>query len=726
MVECPSRPLVMAPGPSPRPGVGASPPRLHPLTVWVRQRFRAVRLSPWELGFLGVVATAATIFAAISFARYWAFDSRTFDLGYYFQTYENVARGIVPPLVPHVSPIVYLFVPLLLAFPAPSTLLVLQAAAVAASGLPLYWLALESTGRERLAFVVGTAYLAGFLPLSLTWFDFHVETFLPLFLLAALYARRRSHVLGFLVALGLALFTIEAAVLLAFALAVLLLLNARFSKSISTEARLRDRRLSVLTATLAGGWTAVLVALAALFPAATIGLSTGLAPISHGAISGGVGLAGLTGLFTNALSSVLPNLAVDSGSKAAYVLLLLGCFGFLSLAGELVELGPAALWFTFVAVTYQTSYFAFGNEFPSYALPFIAAAATSALGRAYRSRLVLPAAFQSLRSLRPARRIRANAGSIAVCFLLVGMLATSAVSDPLRPAPLAADPQGTFGLPVLTAHEVLLHDVIASLPMGAVVVTTNDIFPEISADPNARYLPISPAGLYQSSLEAAEAEQLEGAQYVLLDYTQDWTNAAIAALTLNLTGFQLAEAGGGIRLYERSPTSLSTAWVGPEQSLLPPAEFTPAAAHFNGSSPSILSYAAQPDGSMVPLWFGPNFYNIAPGEYSITAEVSATGPATRAGFTLKVQFVPELLVQSVVQISPHLWSAQFSLVAEPAQEMVLSLSSVPTTATQQVQYSALRFNWTGPGALELVGEDASEGVAVNFYGATVQNVEDPL
>jgi uncharacterized membrane protein len=696
------------------------------VSVWFHTLWKQLEISRWELAFMGVVAAAATAFAGISFARYWAFDSRTWDLGYYTQIYLGVARGAYPPLLPHISPIVYLFVPVLLAFPAPSTLLVIQAAAVAGSGFPLYWLTRESTHREDVAFIVGTAYLAGFLPLSLTWFDFHIETLLPLFFLATLYARRRSHTPGFVAGLGFALGATEASVPLILVLSVSLFLSARFSRTSSPDVRRRDGRLSMMAAAIAGAWIVVLLVLFVLVPDSALTLSELLGPVSHNAVPGPLGLNSLPILFAGTFGALLQNLLTDLPAKVVYLLLLLGAFGFLSVLGDAVEVAPGLLWIVFVFASYDPSIFAFGNQFASYGIPFVAAAATSALGRIYSGAPVLLTRWRRLVSGRSLRRLRGSSGSIALSVLLVGLLLTSAVGDPLRPSPLAADPQGTFGPPTLTSHEALLHDVIAGLPPRAVIVTTNNLFPEVSADPNARSFLNSPALMRNSSLEAADQSLLQGAQYVLLDYTQDWTNAAAVALMLNLSGFDVVEAGQGIRLYERSQDAGPISWIAPERTYFSPGDFIPSEATFNSSSGGSLSYSPRPTTLPPWLWFGPNFYNIAPGHYSFTATVSAVSTNRSAGFALEVVFVPEVLVETVVQLAPHLWQTRFFVTVDQAEQQTLCWLRVPATSSAQLQFPVLPFNWTGPGELALIGEQPTPNVAVNFYGATLQNVQDPL
>lgn len=76
-------------------------------------------------------------------------------------------------------------------------------------------------------------------------------------------------------------------------------------------------------------------------------------------------------------------------------------------------------------------------------------------------------------------------------------------------------------------------------------------------------------------------------------------------------------------------------------------------------------------------------------------------------------------------ISPDLWPAQSSLVQDYTEETTLTQVIVSATPSVHLQLPVLRFNRSGPGALVLVTEDPSTGVAINLYAGTLQNFDDP-
>jgi uncharacterized membrane protein len=155
---------------------------------------RHVRVALW-----GAIAAYAVGFSALSVLRHRAFSTGRFDLGNMVQAVWATAHGHplavtnlrgdqVSRLSAHVDPILVLFAPLWWAWPSPSMLLVVQAAAVALGALPAFWLALKHLGSERAALGFALAYL---LYPALQWMtlsEFHpVALATPLMLFAIWY-----------------------------------------------------------------------------------------------------------------------------------------------------------------------------------------------------------------------------------------------------------------------------------------------------------------------------------------------------------------------------------------------------------------------------------------------------------------------------------------------------------------------------------------------------------
>lgn len=164
---------------------------------------RAARRAPYAL-----TAALFLAYAVLSVTRHRRMEESSWDLGIFEQAVRAYA-WLQPPLVDlkgpgsnilgdHFSPVIALIAPLYRVFPTPLTLLVVQAALIALSALPVTRASAKLLGRAR-GLALGAAY-------GLSWgiqravdFEFHEICFaVPLlaFALEALLARRWRAVLG--------------------------------------------------------------------------------------------------------------------------------------------------------------------------------------------------------------------------------------------------------------------------------------------------------------------------------------------------------------------------------------------------------------------------------------------------------------------------------------------------------------------------------------------------
>jgi uncharacterized membrane protein len=129
----------------------------------------------------GVTTLWAAVFATAAVVGQQMFLLRRYDLGNFTQAVWATAHGHllevtevgglqVSRLGIHVDPIIVLLVPLWWVWPSPLLLLLVQAVALAAGALPLFWLARKYLGSEREAGLVAAAYL---LCPSIGWNAFH-------------------------------------------------------------------------------------------------------------------------------------------------------------------------------------------------------------------------------------------------------------------------------------------------------------------------------------------------------------------------------------------------------------------------------------------------------------------------------------------------------------------------------------------------------------------------
>jgi uncharacterized membrane protein len=167
------------------------------LRGWATGLYRRIERFSIQTWILIFFTTAyVEIFSWFSYLRYLGFLTNAWDLGIFQQALWNSGHGggllyytVELPwnttgsfLGVHFSPILLLLIPIYTALPGPLTLMVIQSLAVGASAFPMYRLAARRIGpwpglALALIFVMSPEMLGGVL------FDFHVESFIPLFAL---------------------------------------------------------------------------------------------------------------------------------------------------------------------------------------------------------------------------------------------------------------------------------------------------------------------------------------------------------------------------------------------------------------------------------------------------------------------------------------------------------------------------------------------------------------
>ncbi|MGZ3698938.1 MAG: DUF2079 domain-containing protein, partial [Bdellovibrionota bacterium] len=230
--------------------LGALTALVHRLVDWQRSLFYRAGLRAWKFWnarlassplktLLAASLGMGALWSLASLRRHWAFESHSFDLGIFTNTLWNLVHGhgyVSSPkdginlFQDHQSPILMMFAPLFALFPAPETLLIAQALALAASGAVLFGLARPYFARGH--------WLPAALPI-LYWlyrpvrnanaFDFHPEVLmLPFFLTGLWLGQRRQRLarVGAVVAFLLALACKESAGVVAVGLGAAWMLGA--------------------------------------------------------------------------------------------------------------------------------------------------------------------------------------------------------------------------------------------------------------------------------------------------------------------------------------------------------------------------------------------------------------------------------------------------------------------------------------------------------------------
>lgn len=679
------------------------------------------------IGLLSGVGLFTVFLGWVWSLRYWSFHTNAWDMGAYFQAmyttlfdhrlfyYTNdLPAGTHGYLfAAHFSPFLFLLLPAFALAPTPSGLLVLQALGLALGAIPVYFLARMYLHSGLWAALFAAVYLLSPLTMGTGWFDFHPEAFLPVTALTTFYLYERRWFYPFLAAWLLTLSVIETAAPLLLTFAVVGLVSAIWERRKTPPDEFRTNlQFLISAAALALVWYAVSAAVVlSLSPA---GGTFGAAYRESWSILGATSIPDVFLRAVLAPGAAGAAVMYQASTKGLYLIILFGSFVFLPFAGRFKYLLPALLWIALAVLSNNYSYFVINDQYVAYVLPFLVAAAITGLARLREADFRWPALGRHLPSIGAA--------------LVIGLVCVSATSSPFLPTPAISFGPVSHGIPIVTEHDELLHEVIGLIPPGASVLTTSLMFPEVANRPDAYVSPVSSLFLHPLTFESVVGQYVNESQYVLVDYLVDYEGAVILTGAANLTGFGLEAAAQGAYLYDRG-------WTGPPR-LWVPYTFATAGGNLTPEIASVDRSVTTPWGPTLyhpptdqpgTVWQGPALNAIAPGSYQVTADVqlNVSSPGAEAAFSIydapiavqvnvyragtigndysfHVHFFPISGVSNVILNQTYVWNGT------GPREVTFNWTEVVT--------------WTGPGFLLTRGFALAPGVGIRLYTLTVTQV----
>jgi uncharacterized membrane protein len=697
------------------------------LTRLGRSKLVQYRYADWIALAVGVGVFSAVV-GWVWGLRYWAFQTNAWDLGIYFQGMYTTAvdhrlfyyTAELPAgthgylFSTHFSPFLFLLVPAFSLAPTPSGLLVLQAIGLGLGAIPTYFLARFKLNSGAWAALFAGIYLLSPLTVGTGWYDFHPEAFLPVTALTAFYFYERRQLYPFLAAFVLTLSVIEtmAPFLILFGVVTLVGGLWWYRKEATAERR---------TQIWFGAW-AVVLAVAWYALAAAVVLSINQSGGSFGAAYARswsvLGAQSILDVFPRALTNPVAAgaaLSYSAGGKLLYVVILLGSFAFLPIFGRLQYVLPGAAWLGLALLSNNVGYYVINDQYVAYVLPFL-----------------IPATITGILWLRRVHfrwKPVGRRGPLTAAVLVVALVSISAASSPFLAQPIGSFNAVPHGIPTLTAHDRLLHEVIGMIPAGAAVLTTSRIFPEVANRTDAYVSPVSSAFVQNLTFEGVVAQYVAESRYVLVDYEIDFKGAVILLDFANLTGFGLEAAAGGAYLYERGWTGAPALWV-PYTYSIAGGYLSPELANVDHAVTTPLGptlYHAPSDG-VGAIWKGPVLEGIPPGQYRVEAlvQLNASQPGPTAAFTVLNATVSLEETETTFGSIGHTYS--FQLIANPTAPVAISNQSMSWNGTGPsdvlVGWTAT-VNWTGPGFIETRGWALSPGVGVRLYWVSIVQISAP-
>jgi uncharacterized membrane protein len=508
-----------------------------------------------ELVVYLLIVVYTIVFSYFTILKYYAFRSYAWDLGINNQAlWTTLNQGKLFYYTPelyfnpsgvffglHFSPIMFLVLPVYAIHQTPETLLVFQSFIIALGALPLYWLARDNLNSKMVAVTFALTYLLYPILHGVNWFDFHVQSFLPLFFFSAMYYLLNEKWIRYYTFIILALAVAESVSVVVLFIGLYAIWKYRkFFLSSVKQRVIADKRVLIPLIT---------IMLAILWFLITRWIQNTFFPIDpeYSALYRAVDNWSVFGIESDPIMmpfhvilnplNALEALAYDAYLKFLFVVLLFGLLLFLPLRSSisiitLAWLGPALL------SNYQ-SYYMLGVHYPAYVIPFIFTAAVDATKKHV-----------------PTLKVT-NFGSLMRNLLVLEVM-FSLFASPLSPllptAKLYVPHFSEYYLPTITEHTVTLQRVVELVPSNASVLTQNNIFPHFSGRLNAYVCPPPSAVDYAPIDMKLYVDQLiSKSEYVLVDVKTDMyeANDLIFNSTIWRLDFGLFAAEDSIYLYKR-------------------------------------------------------------------------------------------------------------------------------------------------------------------------------
>jgi len=604
----------------------------------------AILMSGLTVAKISALGTFAWDLGTFSQALYTtAFQGRFF---YYTADVPNNPAGSM--FGSHFTPFLFLFVPLYRLLPSPATILVAQTLVIAAGAPIVFRLARLRLKDERLAAVLAVAYLLNPVVQGVNWFDFHLEAFMMVFLLAAILAWEERAWLRFAIFIGLTLSTLEMAGVLVATVGLFWAVDILLARrSLHLALGVLEFRLAVLLAALGALWVYIgLQAIAYVNP--------GNALLSGGTgfwqVLGASSLLGVPGAAIANPGRLLAALAYDGGLKLWYLVLLFAPLLFWPLRRPLALL-LVAPWLATAFTSNQPAYYVIGTQYGAFVAPMVFYAAILGLERKGRRRAEQTESGGPSIAPPPSGRWSPSSpismAALAVAFVLVASPAS----------PLAVGTYSSGGFPAYVAHDALVQEIVALVPPAASILTQNNLFPLFANRADAYVIPhttfFGPGNSFNQTLQAYFNES----EFVFVDGATSFTEAMVVLQALQtVSGFGILAAADGALLLERNHSG-------------PPPLFFPFNATYgvrdlsllNGitlADPAALSGAAlaSTPGYRGAFWEGPSVL-LWPGTYTVTFRVRLNPVVSGAVLGLALRLRP-----GFISILPESVSARGSAV----------------------------------------------------------------
>jgi uncharacterized membrane protein len=519
----------------------------------------------------------------------------------------------------HFSPIIFLLLPVYAIHPAPQTLLVTQSFILALAALPLYKLVIHVLKYRVVGIVFVLLYLL-YPPLQgVNWFDFHVQSFLPLFFLSAIYFFEKQNWKTYFLFILLSLMCEEHASMIVIFIGFFAILQYKDRLIFAVKTRkFKDTFVLVAIATIvvAVFWYLMTLWIRGTFFPVNPDFIYEFNAAENWIVLGVKNPIEIPLYIVLHPARAITALSYDFLAKIGYLLILFGPLALRPLF-SLKHILPAFPWLLYALFSNYQPYYGISNQYPAYIIAFIFTASIFAI--------VDKGGIDDVKVLK--RRLAA--------MLLCSLVAVILVS-PLSPLVTIVYPES--GLGSTTEHEKFLHEILTYVPRDASIMTQSNIFPHVSSRINAYAIPTIHLIWRRKVPEFKNftCETLRNVEFVLVDIKSDYhASELMFSLLQENHEFRVFASAAGIILFKKNYDGDAT--------ILAPYNVTydyRSLALYSGeimedpnSTSGTVLYFNGSSGYSPMFWYGPRSI-LASGKYNVTLRLKING----TGEIFTVQF----------------------------------------------------------------------------------------
>jgi len=568
-----------------------------------------------ELLVFAFIILYAFAFSSYTLLHHRSFNTFAWDLGIYNQAlWTTVHQGRLfyytceLHFVPdgsffgiHFAPILFLLVPLYALVPMPETLLIVQSFILALGAFPLYLI-----GKQRMSRFFGVVFSLCYLlypPLhGVNCYDFHVQAFFPVLMLACIYYLDKRNWPKYFMFVFLSLMVQEQVsyIVMFLGLYVFWMYKGKIFSAIRNR-KIEDKTILVPFVTTAIG-------VAWFFFARWVIYSINPSPPPELKAVQNFAVLGVDEP-TNIPCYVLENpwnafgaLHYESYEKFSYLMLIFAPLALLSFVSP-ASLIATVPWFGMAFVSNYSAYYRIGFQYSALIIPFVFSSTVSG------AKKLLTRDFISSRIAK----------QVATLLLVSSSVFCLALS-PLSPLIQGGYPSPAYIKPEITDHEAVLEKIIGLIPPNASILTQNNIFPHVSNRPNAYVVFSKIHGQTPTWQNATRFILSLNTTYVLLDLkSEPYVGQVMLSNVIEKKEYGLYASADKILLFKRF-------YVGK------PCLFQPIRIHYDyqnllaGSgeivddtssvSGKVLYHKSTSQRSNICFWYGP--YDVLPfGNYTV-------------------------------------------------------------------------------------------------------------